>query len=99
MPKQNYLCVVRSKTGSCEKPSPAQMEESHAKINAWKNKFQNNIVDLGRALKDGGKIVTSAGVTDGPFVEVKEILWGYMMISGDRPITPWHGSFVLLETK
>lgn len=84
MPKQNYLCVVRSESGKCEKPSPAQMEESFAKFNAWREKFKDNIVDMGGALKDGGKIVTSEGVTDGPFVEVKEIIGGYMMIQAEN---------------
>lgn len=83
MPKNKYLCVVRSKSGACEKPSPAQMEESFAKFNAWKEKFKDNIVDLGGALKQEGKVVTSESVTDGPFVEVKEILGGYMMISAE----------------
>lgn len=83
MPKQKYLCVVRSESGKCEKPSPAQMEENFAKFNAWREKFQENIVDMGGALKEGGKVVTSERVTDGPFVEVKEIIGGYMMIAAE----------------
>ena len=54
MPK--YLCIQRSQLGNHEKPSPAQMEEMFAKFNAWKEKFQENIVDMGGQLKDGGKI-------------------------------------------
>jgi len=59
------------------------MEENYIRFNAWKEKFQDQIVDLGGALKEGGKVVTSEGVTDGPFVEVKEILGGYMMITAN----------------
>lgn len=59
------------------------MEEQFAKFNAWKDKFQKNIVDLGGPLKEGGKVVTSVGATDGPFVEVKEIIGGYMMIEAE----------------
>ena len=83
MSKTNYLCVVRSESGGCEKPSPAEMEQSFAKFNAWREKFQDNIVDLGAPLADGGKVVTSESATDGPFVEVKEIIGGYMIISAE----------------
>ncbi len=85
MPKQNYLCIQRSQPGQPgkgEKPSPAQMEEMYAKFNAWKEKFQENIVDMGGRLT-GGKVVTSKGATDGPFVEAKEVIGGYMIVSAD----------------
>ena len=82
MPKQKYLCMQRSQPGGKgEKPSPTQMQEMYAKFNAWKEKFQENIVDMGGQLK-GGKLVTSEGVTDGPFVESKEVIGGYMIVSG-----------------
>jgi hypothetical protein len=76
----NYLCIQRSQPGKGEKPSPAKMEEMYAKFNAWKEKFQKNLVDMGGRLK-GGKLVTSEGVTDGPFVEAKEVIGGYMIVS------------------
>lgn len=82
MSKQKYLCVQRSQPGKSEKPSPAQMEEMYAKFNAWKEKFHENIVDMGGRLK-GGKIVTSEGATDGPFVEAKEVIGGYMIVSAE----------------
>lgn len=76
----NYLCIQRSQPGKGEKPSPANMEEMYAKFNAWKEKFQKNLVDMGGRLK-GGKLVTSDGITDGPFVEAKEVIGGYMIVS------------------
>lgn len=48
--------------------SPAQMQEMYAVFNAWKEKFQANILDIGGKLNRGGKIVTESGVTDGPFI-------------------------------
>ena len=84
MPKQNYLCIQRSQPGKGEKPSPAQMEEMYAKFNTWKEKFQRDIVDMGGQLKSGGKIVTSEGTTDGPFVEAKEVIGGYMIVSAEN---------------
>jgi len=83
MSKQKYLCMQRSQPGGKgEKPSPAQMQEMYAQFNAWKEKFQENIVDMGGRLK-GGKLVTSEGVTDGPFVESKEVIGGYMIVSAE----------------
>ena len=76
MANKKYLCIQRSQSGcerEMEKPSPAQMEEMYSKFNAWKKKFQANIVDMGGKL-GGGKVVHSDGVTDGPFVEAKEIV-------------------------
>ena len=88
MPKQNYLCIQRSQprapgAGKGEAPSPAQMEKMYAQFNAWKEKFQDNIVDMGGKL-GGGKVVTSEGVTDGPFVEAKEVVGGYMIVSAEN---------------
>jgi hypothetical protein len=56
------------------------MQEMYAAFNTWKEKFKANIVDMGGKLKSGGKIVTTTGVTDGPFVEAKEIVGGYMVV-------------------
>jgi hypothetical protein len=56
------------------------MQEMYATFNAWKDKFRDNIVDMGGRL-GGGKVVTSEGATDGPFVEVKEVVGGFMIIS------------------
>jgi hypothetical protein len=79
MPK--YLCIQRSQPGGKrEKPSPAQMQEMYAVFNAWKDKFRQNIVDMGGRL-GGGKVVTSEGASDGPFVEAKEVVGGFMIIS------------------
>lgn len=85
MPKQKYLCIQRSKphgskSDNGEKPSPAKMEEMYAIFNAWKEKFQENIVDMGGRL-GGGTVVTSEGAQDGPFVEAKEIVGGYMILA------------------
>lgn len=83
MPKQKYLCIQRSSpSGKREKPSPAQMQEMYATFHAWKAKFDKNILDLGGRL-GGGKVVTAEGVSDGPFVEAKEVVGGFMIIEAD----------------
>jgi len=83
MPK--YLCLQRnlaSATPSGDKPSPAQMQAMYAKFNDWREKFQTNLVDLGGRL-GAGRIATAGPTTDGPLVEVKELVGGYMIISAD----------------
>lgn len=79
----NYLCVQRSlPSGDAEKPSPADMQEMYAKFGAWQQKFKDNLVDMGGKL-GAGKLVTSEAASDGPFVEVKELIGGYMIVSAD----------------
>lgn len=80
MPNQKYLCIRRSEPGTGAKPSPAQMDQMYAKFHAWKEKFQDNIVDMGGQLA-GGTVVTPDGTTDGPFVEAKELVGGFMILS------------------
>jgi hypothetical protein len=81
MPK--YLFLQRSAPQQRQQPSPAQMQEMFAAFNAWKDKFRDNILDMGGQLKGGGKIVTSSGTNDGPFVEAKEIVGGYMLVTAE----------------
>jgi hypothetical protein len=82
MQQQKYLCIQRNKPGTHEKPSPAQMEGMYAQFLSWREKFASNILDMGGKL-GGGKVVTSEGETDGPFVEVKEVVGGFMIITAN----------------
>jgi hypothetical protein len=88
MPSKRYLMLQRSQPSqpgqpSRAAPSPAQMQEMFAAFNAWKEKFQANILDLGGKLDPDIKILTSEGLMDGPFVESKEIVGGYMIVTAD----------------
>ena len=86
-PNHKYLFLHRSQPGATpapdQKPSPEQMQKLMEKWNAWKDKFKDNIVDWGDKLKPGGKVVTGAGVSDGPFVEAKEIVGGFMIVTAE----------------
>jgi hypothetical protein len=79
-----YLFLHRSApqaTASPEqRPSPEQMQAMLAKWHAWKEKFKDNIVDWGDKLKSGGRVVSGSTVSDGPFVEAKEIIGGFMIV-------------------
>ena len=75
------MCILRSGSGGCEKPSPSDMEAMFAKYQAWQDKFSDNILDMGNKLGEVGSVVRHDSVADGPFVELKEIVGGYMMLS------------------
>ncbi len=81
MPK--YLCLQRSLPGGpaeAERPSPAQMQAMYAKFNDWRETFQKNLVDLGGRL-GASRMALPEPKSDGPFVEVKELVGGYMIVS------------------
>jgi hypothetical protein len=65
-----------------EKPSPAQMQAMYEKFNAWRERFQKNLPDLGGRLGKG-RLVTAQPPPDGPFIELKELVGGYMIVSAD----------------
>ena len=54
----------------------------YASFQTWMEKYQNNIVDLGGKL-GGGRVVSKKGQTDGPYIEAKEIVGGYMIIRAE----------------
>jgi hypothetical protein len=86
MATRKYLLIQRSVSSSGTKqspPSPAQMQEMYTAFNTWKEKFKAEIADMGAKLKPGGKVVSTSGVSDGPFVEAKEIVGGYMIVAAD----------------
>ena len=64
MPSQKYLLLLRSSAepgSGRQAPSPAQMQEMFAAFNAWKEKFKDNILDMGGKLKPGGKVLSGVG--------------------------------------
>lgn len=81
MKSKTYMCILRSEAGGCEKPSPSDMEVMYAKYQAWQEKFADNILDMGNKLGSEASVVRHDSINDGPFVELKEIVGGYMMLS------------------
>lgn len=78
-----YLCLQRNlptAAPDAEKPSPAQMQAMYAKFNEWREKFSDKLTDTGGRL-GAGRLVTTQPASDGPFVEVKELVGGYMIVS------------------
>ena len=78
-----YLCLQRKLPGGAQesgKPSPAQMQAMYGRFNEWREKFQQNLTDMGGRL-GAGRLVTSLPAPDGPLVEVKELVGGYMIVT------------------
>lgn len=83
MPKYLFLHRSEPRPGTGQPSSPEQMQAMFAKWNAWKEKFKDNIVDWGDKLKSDGKMVSAFEISDGPFVEAKEIIGGFMIVTAD----------------
>jgi len=56
------------------------MQAMYAKFNEWREKFEKNLTDMGGRL-GAGRLVTSQPAPDGPLVEVKELVGGYMIVT------------------
>lgn len=82
MPSKKYLLLHRSPIDQ-QPPTPAQMQEMFVAWSDWKEKFKENILDMGGKLGRTGKVVKGSVAMDGPFVEAKEIVGGYMIVSAE----------------
>ena len=81
MTKYLFLYWGPSAASKTYEPSPEEFQEMFAQWNAWKQKFKDQVTDLGDGLKPSGKFVRKEGVvTDGPLPELKEIVTGYSII-------------------
>jgi hypothetical protein len=80
MAKQKYLFIFRHDASVTEVPSPAQMQEIFAAWKAWGEKFKDEIVSIGDGLNPVGKVVRPNAITDGPYVEAKEVIGGFSFI-------------------
>jgi hypothetical protein len=81
MSTTKFLYLYRSPASAPSKPpSPEEMQAMFASWTAWKTKFNQEIIDIGDGLKPGGAIYKSGTVTDGPFIEAKEVMGGYSIV-------------------
>jgi hypothetical protein len=79
-----YLFVYRNEPFDFTKMSPEEMQQSMDLWTAWIGKgFQEGwMVDAGDALMPEGRVVhKDLKVTDGPFMESKELVGGYGVIN------------------
>jgi hypothetical protein len=78
-----YLFIFRQSTVSHPQPSPEEMQDLQAAWYAWMQKFGTSIVG-GDGLKPSGRLVKAGMVTDGPYVEAKEVIASFTIIQADN---------------
>lgn len=83
MSQQKFLFIYRlpPSSGPETARSPEDVQAMMARWQGWKAKFATNVVDLGDGLKSGGRKLTSGVVTDGAFIEAKEVVAGFSIVA------------------
>jgi len=82
-PMPKFLFVYRSEPFDMSKIAPEQMQQSMDRWTKWIGQgfAEGWMVDAGDALLPEGRLVSKDSVvTDGPFVEAKEVVGGYSVI-------------------
>src|ERR1700737_2648869 len=75
-----FLFIYRESTESRAQPSPEEMQTLQTAWYTWMQKFSSAIVPGGDGLKHTGRVVKAGLVTDGPYVEAKEIIVSFGVI-------------------
>lgn len=79
-----FLFVYRNSSEQpAEAPSPEQMQAAMAEWGKWFQKIGAAVVDGGDGLMPNGKVIKEGAVTDGPFIEAKELVGGYSIIQAE----------------
>ena len=81
--KTKFLFLYRFPAAGAPKPaSPEEMQAQYAAWSAWRAKFEKEVIP-GEGLKPGGAVVRGGNVTDGPFIEAKEVMGSYAFVEAD----------------
>lgn len=78
-----FLLIFRRDAGFENKFSPGQLQQMARPWQEWMADLSAKglLADNGNRLHSSGKVLKAEGlVTDGPYVEVKELVSGYMLI-------------------
>ncbi|MDX2035945.1 MAG: YciI family protein [Isosphaeraceae bacterium] len=79
-----YMLIYRDPAEPAAAPSPEEMQAFLAMWGEWFGKFGPAIVDGGDALEPGGRMLQPGGiVSDGPYVEAKEVVGGYSVVEAE----------------
>ena len=79
-----FLFIYRESTDRGARPSPEEMQALGAAWGKWLQKYSSAIVPGGDGVKHSGRVLRSGIVTDGPYVEVKEIIVSFAIIQADN---------------
>ena len=75
-----FLFIYRESTESRTRPSPEEMQALQTAWYTWMQQFGAAIVPGGDGLKHSGRVLKAGLVTDGPYVEAKEIIVSFTII-------------------
>ena len=80
-----FLFVYRGADETVAKMTPEEMQQHLQKWEKWIGEGIEKgwMLDPGDGLKREGRVVSTKVVTDGPFVESKEIVGGFSIIQAD----------------
>jgi hypothetical protein len=79
-----FLLIYRESTAPQSRPSPEEMQALQGQWYAWMQKFSASILPGGDGLKHSGRLIKEGIVTDGPYVEAKEIVVSFGLIQADN---------------
>lgn len=78
--KTKFLFLFRfPAAGAPEPSSPEEMQAQYKAWADWRAKFEKEVIP-GEGLKQGGAVVKGGKVTDGPFIEAKEVMGSYAFV-------------------
>jgi len=83
----NFLFVYRGNPAAHGTMSPEEMQQHMQKWQTWITTAMQKgwMMDAGDALNPEGRVVTAKKVvTDGPFVEAKEIVGGFSIVQANN---------------
>lgn len=78
-----FMLIYRDPSQPTTPPSPEEMQAFLAMWGEWFEKCGAAIVDGGDALKPGGRVLKAGVVSDGPYVETKEVIGGFSIVQAD----------------
>jgi hypothetical protein len=80
---KDFLLLFRQPNYDYSNVSPKEMEALDKKWQAWVSKLAKQMSN-GQRLSVEGKVLKAGGViTDGPFVEIRERLGGFMVVKAE----------------
>lgn len=82
-----FMYLFRSNQTANQSISAEQMQQNLKKWMDWKDTLEKNghVKQFGERLDGTGKVVkgTAKSVTDGPYVEVKDFVQGYLLVEAN----------------
>jgi hypothetical protein len=80
-----FLFVYRGAAETVAQLTPEEMQQHLQRWEKWIGEGMRKgwMLDPGDALKQEGRVVSAKVVTDGPFVEAKEVVGGFSIVQAD----------------